>query len=208
MVPSESPCPQPAKQDQTWRSAADQLLANADDSTAFENFESWIGPRLRSLAAALVGREFADDIAQEVLFGLHRALKVSDRFTGPEALCAWCFRCARNAALNWLRSAQRKHTDKQPVEDWDPSAAAEERPDRLFSRKEDAARAQLVLAGLPSSLRVPLVLYYWCNLTVSEIACELGIEVGTVKSRLSKARQHFRERWIGLEGEWLSRPGA
>ena len=65
-------------------------------------------------------------------------------------------------------------------------------PDRVFAQKELAAKLQSALDGLPFDQRTAIVLREVDGLSYEEIAYSLGVAVGTVKSRLTRARQTLR----------------
>ena len=77
-------------------------------------------------------------------------------------------------------------------------SGAEARPDRVLARKELAVRLQQALEGLPFDQRTAIVLREIDGLRYDEIAYSLGVAVGTVKSRLTRARRALR---LALRGE-------
>jgi RNA polymerase sigma-70 factor (ECF subfamily) len=80
----------------------------------------------------------------------------------------------------------------------DVESKAEMLPDRLLASKETASRIWRALDGLPFDQRTALILREVDGLRYDEIAFSLGVAVGTVKSRLTRARQALRAELLGL----------
>ncbi len=72
--------------------------------------------------------------------------------------------------------------------EWDPAAEIDP-PETM-----DPQALQTALAELPDEFRVPVVLFYFQEFSYKDIAAELGIPLGTVMSRLARAKSHLRER--------------
>lgn len=149
------------------------------------------------LAVNLLGdREEALDLAQEVFLRVFRTLH---RFRGQSSLRTWLYRIVINQARNRRRLWVRRHrSDQIPLDvhlaaHGDPPSVPGTRPDRLFAQKELAARLQSALDALPFDQRTAIVLREVDGLSYEELAFSLGVAVGTVKSRLTRARQALRE---------------
>lgn len=149
------------------------------------------------LATHLLGdREEAQDLSQEVFMRVFRTLQ---RFRGQSSLRTWIFRIVINQARNrqrWWRRRQRSaqvSLDEHIREHGDMVLGADaSTPDRELSRKELGARLHAALQHLPFDQRTALVLREIEGLRYDEIAFSLGLPVGTVKSRLTRARQALR----------------
>ena len=139
--------------------------------------------RLRRFLASLCGdAALADDIAQEALV---RAYVNSDRFIGN--FKAWLFRIAYNCFIDNLRRVPASAAPLDAPEALyvaDPAAA-----DAAF-RHEALRRA---LALIPEKERTAIVLHYFEDLPVKEIAAIMQIPVGTVKYHLSVGRDHLKQ---------------
>ena len=139
--------------------------------------------RLRRFLASLCGdAALADDLAQEALV---RAYVSSDRFIGN--FKAWLFRIAYNCFLDNLRrvpapSASMDAPEVLHVADGSASDAA--------FRHEELRRA---LTRIPEKERTAIVLHYFEDLPVKEIASIMQIPAGTVKYHLSVGRDHLRQ---------------
>jgi RNA polymerase sigma factor (sigma-70 family) len=147
--------------------------------------------RVYAYLARRVGREIGSDLAAETFT---RAFTLRQRFNTGESSSAlpWLFGIATNLLRHHRRTEVRKlrayaRTGVDPVLDDVPDA----------ERRVDASAASRELARALASLRRAetdvLLLVAWADLSYAEIAEALGIEVGTVRSRLSRARTHMRE---------------
>ena len=139
--------------------------------------------RLRRFLASLCGdAALADDLAQEALV---RAYVSADRFIGN--FKAWLFRIAYNCFIDNLRrvpapSASMDSPEVLHVADGSASDAA--------FRHEELRRA---LTRIPEKERTAIVLHYFEDLPVKEIASIMQIPAGTVKYHLSVGRDHLRQ---------------
>ena len=139
--------------------------------------------RLRRFLASLCGdAALADDLAQEALV---RAYVSSDRFVGN--FKAWVFRIAYNCFIDNLRrvpapSASLDSPEALHVSDGSASDAA--------FRHEELQRA---LTKIPEKERTVIVLHYFEDLPVKEIASIMQIPAGTVKYHLSVGRDHLKQ---------------
>lgn len=148
------------------------------------------------LAINLLGdRDEALDLSQEVFLRVFRTLH---RFRGQSSLRTWIYRIAVNQARNRHRFWRRRHRADQVSLDehvaihGDLMSEGEATPDRVFAQKELAARLDRALEHLPFDQRTAIVLREIDGLSYDEIAFSLGVAVGTVKSRLTRARQALR----------------
>jgi RNA polymerase sigma-70 factor (ECF subfamily) len=151
------------------------------------------------LALHLLGdHDEALDLSQEVFLNVFRTI---GRFRGQSALRTWIYRIVINQARNRQRWWRRRHRAEQvSLEerlenngDLPPASDLAE-PDRMFGRKELASRISDALATLPFEQRTAIVLREVDGLSYEEIAFSLGVAVGTVKSRLTRAREALRAR--------------
>ena len=148
------------------------------------------------LAINLLGdREEALDLSQEVFLRVFRTIH---RFRGQSSLRTWIYRIAVNQARNRHRFWRRRHRADQISLDLhiathgDFLSGGDSTPDRLLAQKELASRLERALDGLPFDQRTAIVLREIDGLSYEEIAYSLGVAVGTVKSRLTRARQALR----------------
>ena len=148
------------------------------------------------LAINLLGdRDEALDLSQEVFLRVFRTIH---RFRGHSSLRTWIYRIAVNQARNRHRFWQRRHRadhlslDEHVATHGDFLSGGEARPDRVLAQKELAERLKTALDHLPFDQRTAIVLREIDGLSYEEISYSLGVAVGTVKSRLTRARQALR----------------
>jgi RNA polymerase sigma-70 factor (ECF subfamily) len=144
-------------------------------------------PRLRRYARALVGeRAGADDLVQDTLERAWSKLHLYRRGTD---LRAWLFTVMHNVHVNKLRAA--RPTD--PLDEGMPELAQRApQADALLVRDLDRA-----IARLPADQRAVLLLVTLEEMSYDEVARTLGIPIGTVMSRLSRAREKLRTLMLG-----------
>jgi RNA polymerase sigma-70 factor (ECF subfamily) len=131
----------------------------------------------------------ADDITQEALIKAFRAFRT---FDGRAALSTWLYTVARSASIDWHRSRLGRAAQcEKPLPELHPSP--EPGQDQSCSEKQEHARLWAAIQSLEDHSRVPLVLFEIEGLSYEEIAAVEAIPVGTVRSRLSRARQQLRE---------------
>ena len=144
-------------------------------------------PRLRRYARALVGdRATADDLVQDTLERAWAKLHLYRRGTD---LRAWLFTVMHNVHVNRVRAARLTDT----LEDEMPELA--QRPaqgDALLVRDLDRA-----ITRLPDEQRAVLLLVTLEEMSYEQVARTLGIPIGTVMSRLSRAREKLRAMMLG-----------
>ena len=136
------------------------------------------------------------DLSQEVFLRVFRTMR---GFRGQSALRTWIYRIVVNQASNrqrWWRRRRRAQqvSFEQHVEAHGdlPDPRRLDLPDVVLGQKELAGRIQRALDGLPFDQRTALVLREIDGLSYEEIAFSLNVAVGTVKSRLARAREQMR----------------
>ena len=145
-------------------------------------------PRLRRYARALVGdRASADDLVQDTLERAWAKLHLYRRGTD---LRAWLFTVMHNVHVNKVRATRA--TD--PLEDEMPELAQRaSQGDALMVRDLDRS-----ISRLPAEQRSVLLLVTLEDMSYDEVARTLGIPIGTVMSRLSRAREKLRAMMLGV----------
>jgi RNA polymerase sigma-70 factor (ECF subfamily) len=136
------------------------------------------------------------DLSQEVFLRVFRTLH---GFRGQSALRTWIYRIVINQARNRQRWWRRRHRSQQVSLDDHIHAHGElpapgngGSPDRILGQKQLAERIRRSLDRLPFDQRTAIVLREIDGLSYEEIGYSLGIAVGTVKSRLARAREALR----------------
>ena len=136
------------------------------------------------------------DLSQEVFLRVFRTIHT---FRGHSSLRTWIYRIVVNQARNRQRWWRRRHRSQQVSLDQHiqdhgdlPEQAQGASPDRLLGQKQLAERIRTALDRLPFDQKTALVLRELDGLSYEEIGYSLGIAVGTVKSRLARARESLR----------------
>jgi RNA polymerase sigma-70 factor (ECF subfamily) len=136
------------------------------------------------------------DLSQEVFLRVFRTIHA---FRGQSALRTWIYRIVVNQARNRQRWWRRRHKSQQVSLDEHlrdhgdfPETSGADSPERLLGRKELAERIRVALDQLPFDQKSALVLREIDGLSYEEIGFSLGVAVGTVKSRLARAREAIR----------------
>ena len=146
--------------------------------------------------AALVGRFVQDasdveDVTQEAFIKAFRAL---EKFRGDSAFYTWLYRIASNTAKNYLAAKGRRPSADSSVDDAEHYNEADglrdtETPENYLFGQELAAVVSQTLEGLPRELKTALVLREFDGLSYEEIAEVMECPVGTVRSRIFRARE-------------------
>jgi RNA polymerase sigma-70 factor (ECF subfamily) len=144
----------------------------------------------------LIDHNEALDLSQEVFLRVFRTIHA---FRGQSSLRTWIYRIVVNQARNRQRWWRRRHRAQQVSLDQHiqehgdlPERSDSQSPDRLLGQKRLADRIRVALDQLPFDQKTALVLREIDGLSYEEIGFSLGIAVGTVKSRLARAREGLR----------------
>jgi RNA polymerase sigma factor (sigma-70 family) len=139
------------------------------------------------LAARVLGSaELARDAAQEAAIA---AMTDLDRLRSPERFGAWFCGIALNVARRWLRQLRSELPGLPP-----DRACLSPGPAEVAEAAETSARIRAAIAALPDGQRDAVRLFYLQGLSHNEVADELGVSVGAVKSRLHQARAALAPR--------------
>ena len=151
--------------------------------------------------AALVSRYVSDageveDVTQEAFIKAYRAL---GKFRGDSAFYTWLYRIAANAAKNHLVAKGRRPGADATIEDaesFDEGGMLSESasPEALAMGGELAEVVEFALNALPDELKAALMLREFDGLSYDDIADVLGCPVGTVRSRIFRAREAIDQR--------------
>ena len=168
--------------------------AIAGDSYAFEQLVQPLEGRIYAVALRMCqNREDAQDCMQEAMIRIYRALS---GFKGQSSFSTWVYRITMNTCLDELRRRKaRKSTSLDNLVDagWSPSDETDT-PERHAVQSEQRRTIERAIADLPEDMRAAIVLRDIQGLAYDEIAAALDVNVGTVKSRISRARERLREK--------------
>ena len=177
-----------------------ELVARArkGDETAFEALVTENETRIYNLCLRLAGnREDAAELTQEAFLNAWRGL---GRFQGESSFSTWLYRLATNACIDFLRKEKRRQSLSMTVSlDDEEEARQVELPDERYAPEGALERAEArraVAEGLERLTlehRQVLVMREIHGLSYAEIGQVLGLEEGTVKSRIARARGALRK---------------
>ncbi len=178
--------------------------ARAGDMGAFEGLVRRHQGRVFTLALRMLGdRAEAEDMAQEIFLKAYRGLKA---FRGASRFSTWLHAIASHHCLNHLEARRRRplqsargggrpdRAGNDPPAPLDRLADDAPRADLLLERADLARLVQAELAHLTEEHRLVLILRDIQGLSYEEIAETLGLELGTVRSRLHRARMEMKAR--------------
>jgi len=163
----------------------------AGDAPAFEELVMTYQHRVFGVALRVLGnRAEAEEVAQEAFVRAHRAL---GDFRGDAKLSTWLYAITSRLCLNRLASGERRmarHGEDALLRLSD----AGPRPDAALERRELETALGRAIAELPEDRRIVVVLRDLEGLSYEEIAHVLELELGTVRSRLHRARTELKEK--------------
>lgn len=158
----------------------------------------------RHLRRTLRDDAVADDLFQEVFL---RVWTRAGQWNGQGPLRAWILRIATNLALNQLRTVRRRRQqpltpahraqeddEESPAPAWMVDASSLG-PDALVEQAEQHALLRRLVDDLPERKREVVRMVHEHDMDIREVAHELGIPEGTVKSRLHYATRHLARQW-------------
>jgi RNA polymerase sigma-70 factor (ECF subfamily) len=148
-------------------------------------------------------REDAEDTMQDVLF---RSLKYLSQLQDPNALAAWLYTVTRNRCRRIRRDPQSSEGKRVSLDELMPDERElstlllepDEGPEQQSINAEQHQLLHRAVLRVPSSLRMVLVLHDMEELTTEQVAQILGLQVGTVRVRLHRARLFVRKEMAGL----------
>jgi RNA polymerase sigma-70 factor (ECF subfamily) len=168
--------------------------AQQGDMDAFESLVRKYQQRVYAFCRRLTGaHQSADDLAQETFIKAYFALA---RFDAQWPLYPWLRKIALNSGLNYLKTRSRERpldegtigTRKTPL-----SAPADD-PEERLERAEFTERFERAVESLPSDQKSVFVLRFHEDMSYEEISRTLDLPIGTVMSRLNRARQKLKGR--------------
>jgi RNA polymerase sigma-70 factor (ECF subfamily) len=191
----------------------DQLLVERvqrGDKKAFELLVIKYQRKLMRLVSRLVRDQAeAEDVVQEAFIKAYRALP---QFRGESAFYTWLYRIGINTAKNYLVTQGRRaptstETNAEEAETFDDAEQLRDinTPESMLATKQIAATVNLAMESLPEELRVAISLREIEGLSYDEIAEAMGCPIGTVRSRIFRAREAIAEKLRPLLGTALDK---
>ena len=210
----------PAKAESAAEAAYDAALVtrfNTGDESAFVEIMKRYHNRLFSLAHNLLRNAAdAEEIVQDAFIRAHRGL---GNFRGDSSLATWLYRIALNLSRNryWYFFRRRRQdslsldhslSDDSTATFADLIAAGDEDPARDTTNNEFINLISLCMDKLDAGHREILTMRNILNLPYEDISRALGINVGTVKSRIARARENLRKLLTEVAPEFNADSGA
>lgn len=163
-------------------------VAKTQDKVAFKALFSYFAPRLNSfLLGQRTHPQMAEEIVQETLVNVWR--KAGQFDPDKAAASTWVFTIARNLRIDHLRKINRPEPDmNDPAFQPDPEPQATD----ILSVKQDAIQLKSAIDLLPDEQRAVLQLAFFQDKSHPEVAEQMGIPLGTVKSRIRLALARLR----------------
>ncbi len=180
----------------------DQLLVERvqrGDKKAFELLVIKYQRKLMRLVSRLVRDQAeAEDVVQEAFIKAYRALP---QFRGDSAFYTWLYRIGINTAKNYLVTQGRRaptstEADVEEAETFDDGDRLRDinTPESLLATKQIAQTLNIAMDELPEELRMAITLREIEGLSYDEIAESMGCPIGTVRSRIFRAREAISEK--------------
>ncbi|WP_305907206.1 RNA polymerase sigma factor RpoE [Methylomarinum sp. Ch1-1] len=143
----------------------------------------------------------AQDVAQEAFIKAYRAL---GNFRGDSAFYTWLYRIAINTAKNYLVSRSRRYSDYEvDVQDAEqvenaPQLKGMDTPDSILMNEQIIEAIKSAIEKLPDEMRTAIMLREFEGMSYEEIAQAMDCPVGTVRSRIFRAREAIDEKLTPL----------
>jgi len=189
-------------QDLTTERNIDQLLvdrAQHGDKKAFELLVLKYQRKLMRLISRLIRDQAeAEDVVQEAFIKAYRALP---QFRGDSAFYTWLYRIGINTAKNYLVTQGRRaptstEADVEEAETFDDGDQLRDinTPESMLATKQIAETVNLAMEVLPEELRIAITLREIEGLSYEDIAEAMHCPIGTVRSRIFRAREAIAEK--------------
>ena len=164
------------------------MMPERDFETIYENYSRlvyWAAYRVLS------DREATEDVTQNVFLSVLKNMDQVAEMSDAQ-LKGWLYRVSVNAALDAKRRSGKEVLSDDPL---GPDVAdIGGTPEDEIVEDDTKAVIRSALASMNDKFREPLVMFYYSEMSVTEIADALGISEGTVKSRMARGRKELAER--------------
>ena len=178
--------------------------AQKGDFDAFEALIKTYEKLIYNAAYRMMGNQMdAEDASQEIILKVYKNLAACKN---PEAFKSWLFRIINNTCVDEMRKRKGKATLSLDFEFTDPDSHSENpalkdetTPESELMRKDLNRSIQNAINKLSPDYKVVIVMRDISGMSYEEIANSLAISIGTVKSRIARARGRLREELLGLK---------
>ena len=185
---------------------SDELVAAAQrgDTAALDQLLRIHFDRIHAVCRRITGNPHdAADASQNALIAIVKALP---RFDGRSSFATWAYRIATNASLDELRRRGRRPALAIADDDDEPTEPVDTTSWRFDEQLADRDAIETALGALPDDFRIPLVMRDLLDLEYAEIADQLGVPLGTVKSRIARGRAALMSKLSGNQSPESPRP--
>jgi len=171
-----------------------ELVARAKegDTQAFDVLVRKYQYKVLNLVGRYVQGDEAQDVAQEAFIRAYRGLK---NFRGDSAFYTWLYRVAVNSAKNYLMSSGKRKSKQQvdidDAEYFDEATLLRDQhtPEHMLQTDELEVKVFEAISSLPEDLKIALTLREMDGMSYEDIADTVGCPIGTVRSRIFRARE-------------------
>ena len=180
--------PKTVTDETTWLNDLILRVSVGKDRIAFRELFQHFAPRIKGFFQGQGSSpDKADEVVQEAMVNVWRKAHLFDPSKAKAS--TWIFTIARNSRIDLLRKENRPEPDYS-----DPTfySVDEPRPDEVFEREDEAQKLKATLDGLPAEQQKVLKLAFFEEKAHVEIAEELNLPLGTVKSRIRLAFKRLR----------------
>lgn len=176
------------------------LAVQAGDKRAFDELVGRFKMRLYNFVLRMVADpDLAEEITQDAFV---RAYINADKYRTIAKFSTWLYTIAINLVRNHARRAKRSPISRMPLIGKGEDKVEMEAPDLGdlqdvdLERREQRRFIEEIMVKIPAHYREPFVLREVHDLSYEEIAAATGLKLGTVRSRINRARAHFRKQWL------------
>ena len=174
-------------------------LSQAGDIDAFEELIYYHKTKIYNIAYRLCGNPHdASDLSQEAIIKIYKSI---NNFRGEAAFSTWVYHIVTNVYRDHLRKLNRLQEDylDAPLQAKENElqrqvADSSETPEEIYEKRELGDYLQTIINDLPEDYRLVIILREQIGYSYEEISDKLQISLGTVKSRLNRARKYLQRR--------------
>ncbi len=166
--------------------------ARRGDPEAFANLvETYQRPVYNLCYRMLYNASDAEDAAQETFLRAYKSIK---RYDENRSFVTWLLAIAAHYCIDQIRKQKMKIVSMEELPSLNMSDG-QPNPELSVSRKEEQEQVRALLENLNPTDRAAVVMYYWYDLSYSEVAAALSLTESAVKSRLHRARRNMAQDW-------------
>ena len=193
------------------------LLVEAIKAGSTQRFEELVDiykDKVYNMARHMAGcQQEAQDLAQEIFLLIYKNIH---GFQGNSSLSTWIHRISLNRCLDWQRKQHRRHKHLQTVfekvdgvqEDYIESRPSHHpTPEESLIRKEQTYEVRRAIQRLPEKYQKVMILYYYQQMSYTEISDVLDLPVRTIETHLYRARQKIKEQLSDSIGKGVKNHG-